>query len=262
MVIDDLSSLSSPELNTSVASVIYKGKDKPLTQHKSYRLVRITPLLTRLIEEYLRPHMMNIISKTQNSSQYGFTKNMSYLMGVLQRYECEQYCLDKKRTFFSCSLDGDSAFEVVNRSIQKRELFMSGIQGEAWLASHHSYTNSKTKIKMKSKLSAEINEELGVKQGNIQSSDHYKIYNNPCLDMLDNSELGVSIGPINCSNSTVADDIFIHTDDQYKLQVLINIAEKYGYTYRVSYGASKTNITFWDKLLVELIRYKRIFISG
>ena len=38
-IIENIHVLSSPQLNTSVASVVYKGKDKPLFHHKSHRLV-------------------------------------------------------------------------------------------------------------------------------------------------------------------------------------------------------------------------------
>ena len=43
LIIDNISYLSEPQLNTAIASVIYKGKDKKVTLHKSYRLVRVTP---------------------------------------------------------------------------------------------------------------------------------------------------------------------------------------------------------------------------
>jgi hypothetical protein len=80
----------------------------------------------------------------QNINQYGFTEHISYLMAALQRHECEKYCIDMKKTFMGCSLDGESAFEVVDRGIKKRELYMTGERGEYWLASHYSYENSTT----------------------------------------------------------------------------------------------------------------------
>ena len=60
-IIDNINCLSSPQLNTSVASVIYKGKGKPIYSHKSHRLVRVTPLFARLIDEYLRSDLIEII---------------------------------------------------------------------------------------------------------------------------------------------------------------------------------------------------------
>ena len=153
------------------------------------------------------------------------------------------FCLDTKKTFFGCSLDGESAFEVVDRQIQTRELFMAGVDGDFWQAGHYSYQNSLTKIKMKGQLSSEIKETLGVKQGHINSSDHYKVYVGPCLETLEDAQLGVWTGPINTGVSGCADDVFLVSDDPVKLQALIDIAAHYGQLYRIQYGASKTKIT-------------------
>ena len=123
-----------------------------------------------------------------------------------------------KRTFLGCSLDGDSAFEVVDRNIQTRELYFAGERGDFWQASHSSYQNSSTKIKMNGNLSRDIMETLGVKQGRNKSSDHYKIYIAPLLDTLDGADLGVWVGPVNVSVSGVADNVYLMTDNQTKLQ--------------------------------------------
>ena len=97
--------------------------------------------------------------------------------------------------------------------------------------------------KMNVNLSCEVVETLGVKQGQIDSSDAYKIYIGPCLDTLEDAQLGVWIGPINAGVSGVADDVFLCSDNPVKLQSLIDIASHYGSLYRVQYGASKTKIT-------------------
>ena len=80
----------------------------------------------RLIDEYLRPFFTKITRPKQISIQYGYTSDMSYLLSALQRIETEKFCIDNKKTFFACSLDGASAFEVVNRRIQTRELYFAG----------------------------------------------------------------------------------------------------------------------------------------
>ena len=164
-------------------------------------------------------------------------------MGALQRHEVEKFCLDNKLTFFGCSLDGESAFEVVDRKIQLRELYCAGETGDLWMSSKYSYDNSLTQIKMKGKLSRQFEEKLGVKQGHINSSDNYKVYINPALDTFEASTLGVWLGPINVSVTGVADDNYLMSDTQSKLQALINIAEHYGHRYKVKYGAAKTKIT-------------------
>ena len=96
---------------------------------------------------------------------------------------------------------------------------------------------------MNGKLSSEFEEVLGVKQGHINSSDHYKVYINPALETLDESELGVWIGPVNVSGTGVADDLYLNSDTPSKLQALLEIASHYGQRYKIKYGASKTKIT-------------------
>ena len=61
--------------------------------------------------------------------------------------------------------------------------------------------------------------------------------------MLDSAQLGVWIGPINVGVSCCADDVLTMSDDQHKLQCLLNLAKHYGEMYQVNYGASKTKIT-------------------
>ena len=96
---------------------------------------------------------------------------------------------------------------------------------------------------MEGKLSRKISETLGVKQGNIKSSDNYKIYANPLLDALDSANLAVQLGPVNCGFSSCADDLHLMTDTQSKMQALLDISSHYAKMYKVSFGADKTKIT-------------------
>ena len=242
-IIENLNYLSSPQLNTAVATVIHKGKGKSTYTYKSYRQVRVTPLIGRLLDEFLRPVKLSMTRRTQNINQYGFTECITYMMGALQRHEVEKYCQDNKMTFFGCSLDGENAFEVVDRTIQLRELYCAGEKGEFWKSTKHSYDKSLTQIKMQHKISRTFEETAGVKQGHINSSDNYKIYINPVLNTLDTSTLGVWVGPINVSVTGVADDNYLMSSSQSGMQAQIRIAEHYGTRYRIKYGAEKTKIT-------------------
>ena len=164
-------------------------------------------------------------------------------MAALQRHETEKFCSDQKRPFFGCSLDGASAFEVVNRDILLRELYCAGEGGQFWQASKFSYENTNTRIKMNQQLSRNFEEGLGVKQGHIKSSDNYKIYKNPLLDAIDNACLGVWIGQVNVGLTACANDEYLMADTPSKLQAKLEIAEFYGTTYLATYAASKTKVT-------------------
>ena len=195
------------------------------------------------MDEFIRPISEPISRSLQNSSQYGFTPKLSYLLGAVQRHECEAYAIDVKKTCFGCSLDGEAAFKVVDRDIQKRELYLSGERGDLWRFSHHSYENTYTKIKMDNKLSLPLEEHLGVKQGHIKSSDHYLDYNRPLLDTLDRAGLGFWIGPSCINSSDVADDVYILSESKEGLQQALNLSSHYGRCHKITFGASKTKIT-------------------
>ena len=76
LIIDNLNYLSSPQVNTSITSIIHKGKDKPTTHHKSYRQCRVSVLIGRILDEFIRPVFVNSSRPTQNINQYGFTEDM------------------------------------------------------------------------------------------------------------------------------------------------------------------------------------------
>ena len=222
-----MSFLSAPEFKISIASIIHTSKGNPRNLHKSYRQVQVSPLIGRLIDEHIRPMAVQLSRPLQSINQYGFTEDITYLMGTLQRHEAQKHCIDNNKTFFGCSLDGASAFEVVCRTIQKRELYFAGETGQLAQYNEHSYQNTQSRIKMKGKISQPLLEKGGVGQGKIRLSDHYKVYINPILETLESAGLGVNIGPINTGVSCVADDVYLDSDDQTKLQGLVNLAQDY-----------------------------------
>ena len=82
-IINNVNSLPSPQLNTAVASVMYKGTSKSVYNHKSYRLVRVLPLIGRIFDEFVRPVFCDITRPHHNPNQYGFTAGLSYLLAAL-----------------------------------------------------------------------------------------------------------------------------------------------------------------------------------
>ena len=61
--------------------------------------------------------------------------------------------------------------------------------------------------------------------------------------MLESTNLGVQLGPVNCGFRSCADDLYLNTDTQSKMQALLDIASFYADMYKVSFGAEKTKIT-------------------
>ena len=78
-----------------------------------------------------------------------------------------------------------------------------------------------------------INDEQGVEQGNINSSDQYKIYNNEQFTVAQDSEFGVIIGPECVSSVGQADDSGLLSSDFNKLAHLLKLTLNYCQKYQV-----------------------------
>ena len=102
---------------------MFKGKKKLTTASSSYRRITVTPQIGSILDRYLDPAAEKIFREVQSPDQFGFTKEMSYLMGAVLRGECQRWALDKKSTCFGVSFDGQAAFPSVDRDIQIRELY-------------------------------------------------------------------------------------------------------------------------------------------
>ena len=61
---------------------------------------------------------------------------------------------------------------------------------------------------MNGKLSRTFEETLGVGQGKSRASDHYKVFNQPLLDKLEDAQLGIWCGDICVSVDGIADDVY------------------------------------------------------
>ena len=73
-------------------------------------------------------------------------------------------------------------------------------------------------MKQGDKLSREIVEYKGSRQGHKRASGHFKTYINPCLTAANSPQLGFFIGPICVSAVCVADDTYVLSNDPRSLQ--------------------------------------------
>ena len=242
-IINNIYYLTCPQVKAGVGTAAFKGRKKPRSQVSSYRRITVTPQIGALLDRYIDPIAEAIFLPSQSPDQYGFTRGISYLMCAILRGECQRWALDRKLTCFGVSFDGKAAFPSVDRDIQVRELYSCGESGKLLQYSRNIYKNTVCKMKEDGKLSREIIEYRGSRQGHKRSSGHFKSYINPCLNAANSSRLGFYIGPICISAICVADDTYILSGSPRDLQGLINIVGHYGKRYRLVFGADKTKVT-------------------
>ena len=242
-ILEDIYYLSCPQIKAGLGTSVFKGRKKPVSLASSYRRITVSPQIGSILDRYIDPIAEEIFLPNQSPDQYGFTKKISYLMGAVLRGECQRWALDRKQTCFGVSFDGKAAFPSVDRDIQVRELYSCGESGDLLKYSKHTYENTACRMKQGGKLSREITEHKGSRQGHKRAAGHFKAYINPCLTAANNSELGFYIGPICISAICIADDTYILSNSARNLQALVNIVGHYGKRYRLVFGADKTKVT-------------------
>ena len=242
-IIENMHYLACTEIKAGLGTAVWKGKRKPLSNSSSYRRITVTPQLGSLLDHYVDPIAEKLFLTTQSEDQYGFTKNISHLMAAVLRGECQRWALDTKQTCFGISFDGQAAFPSVDRDIQVRELYSCGETGNLLEYSSNTYKNTVCRMKQGGKLSREIREYKGNRQGHKRAAGNFKSYINPCLTAVNSSGLGFHIGPICVSVICVADDTYVLSGNPRDLQGLVNIIGHYGKRYRLIFGADKTKVT-------------------
>ena len=76
----------------------------------------------------------------------------------------------------------------------------------------------------------------------IKASGHFKAYINPCLESLNEADLGFHIGPIGVVTESCADDTYLQSDSISGLQGALNIVAHYAKRYRMRFNSGKTKI--------------------
>ena len=202
----------------------------------------VTPILGAIIDYYLDPMAESIFRPSQSPDQQGFTAGISYLLAAIQQSECQRWAVDKKLICYGVSFDGESAFPSVERNIQVRELYSIGERGYILRYSKHTYENTDCHIKMHDKISRKIQEHKGNRQGHVKASGYCKVYVNPCLRSLQNSNLGFQLGPLTVPVVCVADDAYLLVNRPSSLQALLDIMAPYANKYQLKFNTVKTKI--------------------
>ena len=107
---------------------------------------------------------------------------MSHELSALLLTECIQHStLDQKLPIYTLFLDAKSAFDFVLFEILGRRLYLDGTGGQNLSFILRRLENRITFCDWNKDLMGPINDEQGLEQGGVNSSDLYKVVNNEQL---------------------------------------------------------------------------------
>ena len=208
----------------------------------NHRGITVLGIFSKVYEKLLKPSSDPILLPTQNKLQRGFTDDTSPLLAGLMLQEQIYEAIESGSQLFITMLDVKTAFDVVWHDSLLRKIYIDGIQGGLWLNIRSLYMGAQTAISWAGKLTECFPVLQGVRQGAVMSSDLYKRYNNPLLNMLSDSGLGGHIGNTPLQSPTCADDIALCGNDRIEMQSMIDVVHKYSLQEKYETQARKSAV--------------------
>ena len=165
------------QFKTGILSPVMK-KSKDSTILDNYRGITVTPVLGKLFEITILPHLSADFD--QCSMQFGFSKGLSQVMSAFIISEARvEVKINTSAPLFLITLDSQKAFDVVNHIILLDKVYDMGIHPTLWNIVNDIYTGLTSEVKWLGGLSERFEINQGVRQGSILSPFLYKTYFNP-----------------------------------------------------------------------------------
>ena len=163
-----------------IASVIPLFKNGDIKEFSNYRPVSILPQFSKILEKVFHNRLMSIINDKQilNNSQFGFRKNMSTALAIIELVEEITTSIDEGKTTVGVFIDFKKAFDTVDHNILIKKLLHYGIRGLAknWVCSY--LENRRQYVCIHDSNSECLDVKCGVPQGSILGPALFILYVN------------------------------------------------------------------------------------
>ena len=163
-----------------IARVIPLFKNGDVKEFSNYRPVSILPQFSNILEKVFHNRLMSFINDKQilNNSQFGFRKNMSTALAIIELVEEITTAIDEGKTTVGVFIDLKKAFDTVNHNILVKKLEHYGIRGLAkdWVCSY--LENRRQYVCINDSNSDCLDVKCGVPQGSILGPALFILYVN------------------------------------------------------------------------------------
>ena len=235
------------DCSMKIARVIPLFKTGNTKEFSNYRPISLLPQFSKILDKNYHSRLMTFIDSNQilYKSQYGFRKQMSTSLAILELVEEISNSLDNHESTAGVFIDLKKAFDTVDHGILTKKLYHYGIRGiriaNKWICSY--LMNIYQYVNINGTDSDYMNVLCGVPQGSILGPILFILYIN---DMCNVSTL---LKPILFADDT---NLFYSGKDIKELCSVVSIELdklcKWFQVNKLSLNTSKTNfIVFTNK---------------
>jgi len=236
---------------------IYKNGDKNLMSN--YRPISLLPIISKIMEKLLLKRLQSYLAKINffSKSQYGFRKNCSTELALLDIVNNVMQNMEAKNITIGLFLDLSKAFDSINHDILLKKLNHIGIRGSLykWFVSYLSGRSQFVSIGVDS--SSIRPNQLGVPQGSVLGPLLFTIFINDLPESCNllNTILFADDATFLCSGKNIDEVARVMNSELEKIYNWLNLN-------RLSLNYKKTHyMIFGPKILTNCISTS-IFINN
>ena len=235
------------EWKVSIVTPIYKADDP--NNPGNYRGIAVNSCLGKLFSLVMNKRLSNKIEGKNLFTEYqsGFrsdyrtTDNIYIMTTLIRAYRAQ------KKKIFACFIDLKKAFDTVSRPALFFKLANLGIGGKFFNTVKNMYTNDKIAVKIRNKMTNDINCSMGVRQGDGLSPTLFNIYVNDIPQLFSDPTCDPpKIGNEPISALLYADDLVIFSETETGLKTCLKKFNGYCRMWHLKINVAKSKIMIFN----------------
>ena len=178
----------------------------------------------------------------QSDQQFELTSGLSPVMAGLLVSKAKTEAIQNWHLLFLATQDSQKDCDVVHHRILLDKLLETNISRDISIIIKNLYTGISSKVKWRGECGDSFPVTQGVKQGGILSTNFYKTYIDPLLNLLRSKRLGFCLRTVYVGGPTVADYLAYLTKFKVELQLMLCEADGYSGQNRYQIHPVKTKV--------------------
>lgn len=190
-----------------------------------YRPISLIPVSIKLLTSILAARILRTFNSEISREQAGFRSKEECIGQIVTLHDIIRWSQSKGLDTFLCFIDLQQAFDSVPHFPLMKAISDFGIKGTMFNLIKNMYSSSKCKVRLNDgQFSDDIPIARGVKQGDPLSPILFVIFMDTYSKLISERKLGISLNEnVNIGDLMYADDVALATNNQSKLQYMLDI---------------------------------------